>query len=179
MINPTVRQIWSTFADTISLVKKYVRLRPNLNMIECAILNERGMWDKCIAIFVAISQCFLSFVLAWHVLIAQDFEKDNAQCDALSILNDIVLQSSFKVMLDCGYFKVKFSVLMTVIAVVLTYIKMKKQVQDQYYFYVVFKQLMKKKTRFISFGHPSSSTGRFRQCYSVIIHCVFHRFPHQ
>jgi hypothetical protein len=148
MINPTVRQIWSTFTETVSLVKKYVQLRPNLNMIECAILSERGTSDKTSAIFVAISQCILFLVLAWHVLIAQKFEQhenDNAQCDALSVLNDIVLQNSLKVMLGCGYFEAKFSGLITIIAVMLTYIKMKKQVQDQYYFYVVFKQLIKGK----------------------------------
>jgi hypothetical protein len=66
MINPPVRQIWTTFADTISLVKKYVRLRPSLNLIECAFLSEYPR-DKRFAIIVAILQCLTALILAWNV----------------------------------------------------------------------------------------------------------------
>eukprot|EP01036_Dinobryon_divergens_P027444 gene27444-36220_t len=44
-INLPVRQFWTTFADTMLMVQQFKSKRPNLNMIECAILSD-SWWDK-------------------------------------------------------------------------------------------------------------------------------------
>jgi len=146
MINPPVRLIWATFADTISLVKKYVRLRPSLNLIECAFLSEY-VRDKVSAFLVAILQCFTTFVMAENVLFPQtDYScGKSGQCDVVSISYDVMSQNSwsdkFNSISKC-YWKVNHSLTMAIIAVVFTTIKVMKQVVDQYRFFIVFKHWM-------------------------------------
>ena len=148
MINPPVRQIFSTFTKTISIVKQFVLKRPNLNMIECAILSD-NKWGKVSAILVAISQFLIAGVLAWHVFFAQaDDSADSAKCDVFSIFTDVMAQSSVPDMRGCimkCYWKVDFSFMMTIIAVVVSCIKVGKQIQDQRRFHAIFKPLMKVK----------------------------------
>jgi len=145
MINPPVRQIWSTFTETISSVKQFVLLRPNLNMIECAILSDK-MHGKVSSILVAISQCLIAYILASHVLFPQsdDYNADSQQCDITSIYNDVKRHHSdmWGCVLKC-YWRVNFSLMMTVIAVVISYMKVYKQIQDQYRFHIIFKKLIK------------------------------------
>ena len=145
MINPPVRQIWSTFSASISLVKQFVLQRPNLNMLECAILSD-DKWDKLSAFGVALSQCFIAYILASHVLNPETEEyADSVQCDIISIINDVFHHPSdiCDCILKC-YWRVDFSFMMTLIAVVISTMKVYKQAQDQYKFYVIFKKLIKR-----------------------------------
>jgi DNA-binding protein Fis len=149
MINPPVRQIWSTFTETISMVKQFVLQRPNLNMIECAILSD-SFWNKAGAGFVAVSQCLIAYIMVSHVLFVQTADSaDSDGCDFVTIFYDSMSQrtwnDSFGCVLKC-YWRDNFSFMMTVIAVVMSCIKVNTQIQDQYKFYSVFKQILKEKT---------------------------------
>eukprot|EP01035_Chromulina_nebulosa_P034709 gene34709-46596_t len=62
----TVRKIWSTFAKSITLVKKFVLLRSELNVFECAILLD-SLWKKSIALSVAAAQIFSYAALASYI----------------------------------------------------------------------------------------------------------------
>eukprot|EP01036_Dinobryon_divergens_P029663 gene29663-38789_t len=148
MINPPVRQIWSTFTNAISLVKQFVLERPNLNMIECAILSE-NIWDKLGALVVAISQFLIAGVLGWHVLFT-----GNDHCDVVSIFTDLTGQTKYGDQENSGwlnplsrcYWRVNFSEMMTIIAVVMSIIKVKTQIQDQSKFSAVFQPLFMSNT---------------------------------
>jgi hypothetical protein len=142
MIHPRVRQIWSTFTATISVVKQFVLQRPNLNMIECAILSDKQS-DMMLAFVVAISQCLIAFILAQHVYYPQsDDNGDSAQCDVQSIYYDVIRHNKWSDCISKCYWRVNFSFLMTIIAVIMSSIKVRKQVEDQYKFHVIFKQLI-------------------------------------
>eukprot|EP01036_Dinobryon_divergens_P029662 gene29662-38788_t len=145
LINPPVREIWTTFSKTISMVKQFVLKRPNLNMIECAILQE-SWFDKLRALFVAVAQFLIAYILASHVLFptTNDDDEGTANCDVQSILIDIWSHSMNKwhfCMLKC-FWHVNFSFMMTIIAVVMSIFKVQKQIDDQSKFRNIFKTLV-------------------------------------
>lgn len=139
IIEPVVRIIWSTFTESISTVKNYVLERPNLNMIECALLDD-SFTDKVVAICVAISQILIAVVLICHInwyqcckdatTVATDGDDKNwAQCP-WSLLSEQCL------------WKAPFSGLMTAIALFLTAVKVRAQIEDKNKFNRVFKSII-------------------------------------
>eukprot|EP01036_Dinobryon_divergens_P032816 gene32816-42482_t len=153
MINPPVREIWSTFTSTISMVKQFILKRPKLNMIECAILSD-SLWGKIGAILVATSQCLIAYILSLHVLSPQStIGAEVIQCDVLSVINEFRSQQNWSDQCNCilkCYWRVDFSFMMTIIAVIMSVIKVKSQMQDQYKFYTIFKPLVMEKTGVLS-----------------------------
>ena len=151
-INPPVRQIWSTVADTMFMVKQLKLERPNLNMIECAILSEIPK-EKLEAVLVAIAQCLMAFVLALHVLVPKpSVDGRDDKCDAYSILINVISQEYTSAWYGCWmkcYWRVDFSFMMTIIAVVMVMLKVVKQVDDQRKFYLVFDKLVTEKKKWI------------------------------
>ena len=131
-INPRVKQIWATFADTMLMIKQFKLERPNLNMIECAILSE-SVWDKQRAVIVAVAQCLMAFVLVLHVLIPQ--------AEAYSILTNTIdkeYSSAWYRFWMNSFWRVDFSFMMTIIAVTMVILKVAKQIEDQRKFHTVF-----------------------------------------
>ena len=152
-INLPVRQMWSAFADIMLMVKQFKLKRPNLNMIECAILSTSRN-EKWEAVIVAISQCLMACVLVLHVMIPQSGidDDDELQCDVYSICKNIINMGYSSTWYDgclkkC-YWRVDFSFMMTIIAVVMVILKVVKQVDDQQKFRLVFEKLIMDKSDF-------------------------------
>eukprot|EP01036_Dinobryon_divergens_P028163 gene28163-37063_t len=146
MINQPVREIWSTFTETISMVKQFVLDKPKLNLIECAILSD-NQWNKWKAIFIAFFQCLILYVTAVVFIEAFDDDDDN-RCDIQSIYKDAWSQNSWVDSWGCVlkcYWRVDYSFMMTIIAVIVSYMKVKSQIQDQYKFYTILKPILKQK----------------------------------
>jgi hypothetical protein len=61
-----VRKVWSTFIESITLVKKFVLLRSELNVFECAILLD-SYWKKSIALTVVMAQILSYWALFNYV----------------------------------------------------------------------------------------------------------------
>ena len=138
VIEPAVRIIWSTLTESISMVKQFVLVRPNLNIIECAILDDSLWPNKIIALLVALAQIVITVVLCYHVMWYQCCEKPSSGIQWTECVeNCIWLPEKY-------FWKVPFSGLMSFLALFLTCIKVYKQIDDKSKFNQIFWKLISK-----------------------------------
>ena len=122
--NYTVRKIWSTFTKSITLVKKFVLLRSELNVFECAILLD-CFWKKIIALSVAAAQILSYAALASYIYYDQCTE-----------------DSAGAARYHC-FGRVKMAIPISLLSTFLTFLKVRYQTTRQFKFETIFKDIIK------------------------------------